>query len=163
MTQGFLLSSDYNLKNSKIILKANDYCWLIDKKNNVKFVQLSFDDKEEYCLSAYEINYADEYYKKEKIENLIEKINKGYLKFVCSDTNDNNLDYSSKKEKWNFDKLPKSKVLFIERKKHNLSNNLKILNNAQEILFCKKRKKELLCDSDITDAINLAIYEFDIK
>ena len=117
MIQAFLLSSDYNLKNSKIILKANDYCWLLDKNNNVKFVQLSFDDKEEYCLSAYEINYSDEYYKKEKIENLIENINKGYLKFVCSDTNDNNLDYSSKKEKWKFDKLPKTKVLFIERKK----------------------------------------------
>lgn len=60
----------------------------------------------------------------------------------------------------NFQKL---KYYLLREKKHNLSNNLKILNNAQEISFCKKRKKELLCDSDITDAINLAIYEFDIK
>ena len=38
MIQGFLLTSDYNLKNSNIIIKPNDYCWIIDKNNNTKFV-----------------------------------------------------------------------------------------------------------------------------
>lgn len=163
MIQGFLLTSDYNLKNSNIIIKPNDYCWIIDKNNNTKFVKLKFDDKAEYGLSVYEITYNDKYYKEEKIENFIKKINKGYLKFVCSDTNDNNFDYSSKREKWKYEKLPTSKLLFIERKVNNLTDNLKILSSAQEILFCKKRSKKILSDIDITEAINLAIYEFDNK
>ena len=161
MIQGFLLSSDYNFVYSKIILLPNDYCWIIDKNNNARFIKLSYDDKEEYCLSAYEITYTDEYYKKEKIDNFINKMRKGHLKFVCSDTN-NNSEHSYKKEKWEFEKLPNSKLLFIERK-NNLSNNLKILNNVREILFFKKWTKETLSNCDITDAINLAIYEFDNK
>ena len=163
MIQGFLLTSDYNLRNSKIIIKPNDYCWVVDENNNTKFVLLKFDDKAEYGLSVYEITYTDKYYKEEKIENFIEKINKGYLKFVCSDTNDNNFDYSSKREKWKYGKLSKSKLLFIDRKVNNLRDILKILNSAQEILFCKKRATETLSDIDITDAINLAIYEFENK
>ena len=161
MIQGFLLTSDYNLRNSNIIIKPNDYCWVVDENNNTKFVLLKFDDKAEYGLSVYEITYTDKYYKEEKIENFIEKINKGYLKFVCSDTNDNNFDYSSKREKWKYGKLSKSKLLFIDRKVNNLRDILKILNSAQEILFCKKRATETLSDIDITDAINLAIYEFE--
>jgi hypothetical protein len=163
MIQGFLLTSDYNLRNSNIIIKPNDYCWVVDENNNTKFVLLKFDDKAEYGLSVYEITYTDKYYKEEKIENFIEKINKGYLKFVCSDTNDNNFDYSSKREKWKYGKLSKSKLLFIDRKVNNLRDILKILNSAQEILFCKKRATETLSDIDITDAINLAIYEFENK
>ncbi|WP_225750425.1 hypothetical protein [Streptococcus sp. Marseille-Q4154] len=163
MIQGFLLTSDYNLRNSNIIIKPNDYCWVVDENNNTKFVLLKFDDKAEYGLSIYEITYTDKYYKEEKIENFIEKINKGYLKFVCSDTNDNNFDYSSKREKWKNGKLSKSKLLFIDRKVNNLRDILKILNSAQEILFCKKRATETLSDIDITDAINLAIYEFENK
>lgn len=163
MIQGFLLTSDYNLRNSNIIIKPNDYCWVVDENNNTKFVLLKFDDKAEYGLSIYEITYTDKYYKEEKIENFIEKINKGYLKFVCSDTNDNNFDYSSKREKWKYGKLSKSKLLFIDRKVNNLRDILKILNSAQEILFCKKRATETLSDIDITDAINLAIYEFENK
>lgn len=97
------------------------------------------------------------------MENFIEKINTGYLKFVCADTNDNNLYYSSKRKRWKFEKLPKSKLLFIESKVNNLTDILKILNSAQEILFSKKRSKEILSDIDITEAINLAIYEFDNK
>lgn len=156
MIQGFLLTSDYNLRNSNIIIKPNDYCWVVDENNNTKFVLLKFDDKAEYGLSVYEITYTDKYYKEEKI-------NKGYLKFVCSDTNDNNFDYSSKREKWKYGKLSKSKLLFIDRKVNNLRDILKILNSAQEILFCKKRATETLSDIDITDAINLAIYEFENK
>ena len=163
MIQGFLLTSDYNLRNSNIIIKPNDYCWVVDENNNTKFVLLKFDDKAEYGLSVYEITYTDKYYKEEKIENFIEKINKGYLKFVCSDTNDNNFDYSSKREKWKYGKLSKSKLLFIDRKVNNLRDILKILNSAQEILFWKKRATETLSDIDITDAINLAIYEFENK
>lgn len=163
MIQGFLLTSDYNLRNSNIIIKPNDYCWVVDENNNTKFVLLKFDDKAEYGLSVYEITYTDKFYKEEKIENFIEKINKGYLKFVCSDTNDNNFDYSSKREKWKYGKLSKSKLLFIDRKVNNLRDILKILNSAQEILFCKKRATETLSDIDITDAINLAIYEFENK
>ena len=163
MIQGFLLTSDYNLRNSNIIIKPNDYCWVVDENNNTKFVLLKFDDKAEYGLSVYEITYTDKYYKEEKIENFIEKINKGYLKFVCSETNDNNFDYSSKREKWKYGKLSKSKLLFIDRKVNNLRDILKILNSAQEILFCKKRATETLSDIDITDAINLAIYEFENK
>ena len=163
MVQGFLLTSDYNLRNSNIIIKPNDYCWIIDKNNNTKFVKLKFDDKAEYGLSVYEITYTDKYYKEEKIENFIKKINKGYLKFVCSDTNDNNLYYSSKRKRWKFEKLQKSKLLFIESKANNLRDILKILNSAQEILFSKKMSKEMLSDIDITEAINLAIYEFNNK
>ena len=97
------------------------------------------------------------------MENFIEKINTGYLKFVCSDTNDNNLYYSSKRKRWKFEKLPNSKLLFIESKANNLTDILKILNSTQEILFSKKRSKEMLSDIDITEAINLAIYEFNNK
>ena len=138
MIQGFLLTSDYNLRNSNIIIKPNDYCWVVDENNNTKFVLLKFDDKAEYGLSVYEITYTDKYYK----EEIIEKINKGYLKFVCSDTNDNNFDYSSKREKWKYGKLSKSKLLFIDRKVNNLRDILKILNSAQEILFCKKGQQK---------------------
>ena len=163
MIQGFLLTSDYNLRNSNIIIKPNDYCWVVDENNNTKFVLLNFDDKAEYGLSVYEITYTDKYYKKVKMKNFIEKINTGYLKFVCSYTNDNNLYYSSKRKRWKFEKLQKSKLLFIESKANNLRDILKILNSAQEILFSKKRSKEMLSDIDITEAINLAIYEFNNK
>lgn len=163
MIQGFLLTSDYNLGNSNIIIKPNDYCWVVDENNNTKFVLLNFDDKAEYGLSVYEITYTDKYYKKVKMENFIEKINTGYLKFVCSDTNDNNLYYSSKRKRWNFETLPNSKLLFIESKANNLTDILKILNSTQEILFSKKRSKEMLSDIDISEAINLAIYEFNNK
>ncbi|MFS9097728.1 hypothetical protein [Streptococcus infantis] len=150
-----IISSDFNCSNSHILIKPLHECWALDSNDKIKYIQINYKDQSNHVLTAYEVVFTDKFYKKTEITNFVEKIACGDLKLVCSDTR----LVEDSKIAWKFKDLPKTKlIIFDHHDRKNMDDNL-IINTIQEILFSKKWTKDTLTDKDISDAIELAVYE----
>lgn len=155
MATVLIVSSDFNCSNSHIIIKPFHEYWALDSNDKLKYIQINYKDQSNHVITAFEIIYTDQYYKKTEITNFVEKIACGDLKLVCSDAR----LVEESKIAWKFKDLPKTKlIIFDHHARKNMYDNL-IINTIQEILFSKKWTKDTLTDKDISDAIELAIYE----
>lgn len=154
-----IISSDFNCSNSHILVKPFHYYWALDSNDKIKYIQINYKGQSNHTLTAYEIVYTNKSYEKAEITNFVEKIAKGDLKLVCSDVR----IVEDSKISWKYKDLPKTKILILNHNSRGNIDDILIINTIQEILFSQKWTKGILTDKDISEAIEIAICEHEIK
>lgn len=154
-----IISSDFNYSNSHIIVKPFHYYWALDSNDKIKYIQINYKGQSNHTLTAYEIVYTNKSYEKTEITNFFEKIANGDLKLVCSDVR----IVEDSKTSWEYKDLPKTKILILYHNSRGNIDDILIINTIQDILFSQKWTKCILTDKDISEAIELAICEHEIK
>lgn len=154
-----IISSDFNCSDSHIIIKPFHEYWALDSNDKIKYIKINYKGQSNHVLTAYEIVYTNKIYKKTEITNFVEKIASGDLKLVCSDVR----IVEDSKMSWKYKDLPKTKIIILDHYSRENIDDILIINTIQEILFSKKWTKDILTDKDISEAIELAICEHEIK
>lgn len=154
MAKPFILTSDYNLPGSQILLEIGRDCFAVDSKNNIYFIGIVYDSSC-YDGMAYDLITYDEAvgYKRERKGALYDLLETGELKIV-------NIGKPIDDEAWQYDNLPLTKIFYLNELSLSNEDLSAIIVDIHDTIFYKLMKNNILTDDEIYDIIENSQKEY---